>query len=44
LPLLFTWRRLCRAPVGVVDEVRAARILRAQVLGASVHLRGAQKR
>ena len=24
-PLRFTWRRLCRAPVGVVNEVREAR-------------------
>ena len=28
LPLRFTWRRLCREPEGVVDEVRAARELR----------------
>ena len=28
LPLRFTWRRLCRSPKGVVDEVHAARILR----------------
>ena len=28
LPLRFTWRRLCRAPDGVVSEVHAARILR----------------
>ena len=24
LPMRFTWRRLCRAPVGVVIEVHAA--------------------
>ena len=28
LPLRFTWRRLCRTPRGVVNEVREARILR----------------
>jgi hypothetical protein len=31
LPLRFTWRRLCHAPNGVVNEVRTARILREQV-------------
>jgi very-short-patch-repair endonuclease len=33
-PLRFTWRRLCRAPVGVVDEVRQARILRQRMFSA----------
>jgi very-short-patch-repair endonuclease len=28
MPLRFTWRRLCRAPEGVVAEVQAARTLR----------------
>jgi very-short-patch-repair endonuclease len=31
MPLRFTWRRLCRAPEGVVAEVRAARSLRQQM-------------
>jgi predicted transcriptional regulator of viral defense system len=34
LPLRFTWRRLCRAPDGVVDEVRVARILRERMFSA----------
>lgn len=34
LPLRFTWRRLCRAPEGVVNEVRAARILRERMFSA----------
>jgi very-short-patch-repair endonuclease len=28
LPLRFTWRRLCRTPEGVADEVRRTRVLR----------------
>jgi hypothetical protein len=34
LPLRFTWRRLCRAPDGVVDEVRDARIMRGRMFSA----------
>ena len=32
LPLRFTWRRLCRSPESVVSEVRAARLLRQQLI------------
>ena len=32
LPLRFTWRRLCRSPEGVVNEVHAARILRQRLI------------
>jgi very-short-patch-repair endonuclease len=35
-PLRFTWRRLCRAPDGVVNEVRAARTLREQTFLAQL--------
>ena len=34
LPLRFTWRRLCRWPEGVVDEVRAARTIRERMFSA----------
>ena len=34
LPLRFTWRRLCRLPVDVVNEVRAARIMRERMFSA----------
>ncbi|MEO5837885.1 MAG: hypothetical protein ABIQ73_14330 [Acidimicrobiales bacterium] len=33
-PLRFTWRRLCRAPVGVVDEVSETRTLRQRMFSA----------
>jgi hypothetical protein len=36
LPLRFTWRRLCRAPDGVVSEVHAARILREQLFSVQL--------
>jgi very-short-patch-repair endonuclease len=35
-PLRFTWRRLCRAPEGVVNEVRAARILRERMFSVQL--------
>ena len=34
LPLRFTWRRLCRMPEAVLNEVRAARILRERMFSA----------
>jgi hypothetical protein len=36
MPLRFTWRRLCRAPEGVLREVREARILREQMFLAQL--------
>lgn len=35
-PLRFTWRRLCRFPEGVVDEVRTTRLLRERELSAQL--------